>query len=109
MSTNDRDYSEKRDFIRMKVNTPAQILTETDNEPNCEAICNDLSGGGMSITLDKELPLDSEITVTVTSDHSHSPILKARCSVARVQVQAEGSYSVGLEIKEVFKEEEPKD
>lgn len=109
MSVQDRDYSEKRDFIRMKVNTPAQILIETDDEPNCDAICNDLSGGGMSITVNKELLLDSEITVTVTSDHGHSPILKARCCVARVQAQEEGSYSVGLVIKEVIKEEEPED
>ncbi len=109
MSVQDRDYSEKRDFIRMKVNTPAQILIETDDEPNCDAICNDLSGGGMSITVDKELSLDSEITVTVTSEHGHSPILKARCCVARVQAQEEGTYSVGLEIKEVIKEEEPED
>jgi c-di-GMP-binding flagellar brake protein YcgR len=109
MSNHDRDYSEKRDFIRMKVNTPAQILIEADDEPNCDAICNDLSGGGMSITVAKELALDSEVTVTVTSDHGHSPILKARCCVARVQVQEEGTYSVGLEIKEIIKEEEPKD
>jgi c-di-GMP-binding flagellar brake protein YcgR len=107
MSTHDRDYSEKRDFIRMKVNTTAEILIETDDEPTYKAICNDLSGGGMSITIDKELSLESEIIVTVTSDHSHGPMLKARCSVARVQAQEDGDYSVGLEIKEIFKEEEP--
>lgn len=106
MSISDKDYSEKRDFIRMKVNTPAQIATQPDGEPDCDAICNDLSGGGMSLTLTEELPLNSEITVTVTSDHSHSPILKARCSVARVQAQDEGGYQVGLAIKEVVQEED---
>jgi c-di-GMP-binding flagellar brake protein YcgR len=109
MSINDRDYSEKRDFIRMKVNTTAEILIETDDEPTYKAICTDLSGGGMSITIDKELPLNSEIIVTVTSDHSHSPMLKTRCNVARVQTQEDGSYSVGLKIKEIFKEEETED
>lgn len=106
MSMKDRDYSEKRDFIRMKVNTPAQVSTEPGGAPNCDAICNDLSGGGMSLTLSEELPLNSEITVTVTSDHSHSPILKARCCVARVEAGEEGSYQVGLAIKEVVKDEE---
>lgn len=109
MSTHNRDYSEKRDFIRMKVNTPAQILIETDDKPGYKAICNDLSGGGMSITIDKELALNSEVTVTVTSDHSHSPMLKAHCCVARVEAQDDGTYSIGLEIQDIIKDEETKD
>jgi c-di-GMP-binding flagellar brake protein YcgR len=109
MSIHDRDYSEKRDFIRMKVNTPAQILIETDDEPSYKATCNDLSGGGMSITIDKELAMNSEVTVTITSDHSHSPMLKAHCCVARVEAQDDGSYSIGLEIKDIIKDEETGD
>ncbi len=114
MSQLNREYSEKRDFIRMKINAPAQVTmveedrTEEDNTVR-NAVCHDLSGGGMLLTLDQELALDTELIVTVTSVHGHSPILQARCAVARVEQGPKQSYMLGLEIQEVIenKKEEP--
>ena len=43
MDNRDRDQSKKRDFIRTKFDTPAQIPIETNGEPDYKAICDDLS------------------------------------------------------------------
>ena len=106
MGTYDRDYSEKRDFIRMQVNTPAQILIETDDKPSYKGTCNDLSGGGMSITINQMLTLKSTVTVTITSDHSQCSVLKAHCCVTRVEALDDGNYSVGLKTKEIVNDAE---
>ncbi len=98
----DRDYSEKRDFIRMKIDdTPAEV-TLVEQQISCQGICHDLSGGGMLLTIDKEVDLDSELLVTVSTNHGHQPMISARCTVARVQSGANNSYLLGLEISEVI-------
>ena len=101
----DREYSEKRNFIRMKVNTPVDITLANDNSP-LTGICHDLSGGGMLLTLDEELPLGAEVTVTVNSAHGHSPMLQARCIVARVEAGPSSSHLTGMEIQEVINQPE---
>jgi len=102
MSLLDREYSEKRNFIRMKIDTPAEV-TVLDREENCRGVCHDLSGGGMLLTIDKEVALDTELLVTVSTTHGHQPMLSARCVVSRVEPGPKQSYLLGLEINEVLK------
>ena len=101
MSLLDREYSEKRDFIRMKIDTPAEVRL-TEQEVECKGICHDLSGGGMLLTLDRPVDLNTEMVVTVTTSHGHQPMLTARCAVARVAPGPKESYLLGLEISEVL-------
>lgn len=101
--TDRSSYTEKRNFIRMKVNAPAQVFPE-NQETAIEGLCNDLSGSGMLLTLDKNLPVDSDIVVTLSSGDGKSPILKAKCSVARTQVTEEDRCMLGLEILEIFED-----
>jgi c-di-GMP-binding flagellar brake protein YcgR len=101
MHSLEREYSEKRNFIRMKVNTSAQVSIATDQHVH-EGICQDLSGGGMLVRLEEAPPLDTELTVTVTSNHGHNPMLRARCIVARVEPGPKQSFLVGLEIQDLL-------
>lgn len=101
MSSLNREYSEKRNFIRMKVDTPAQ-LTETDSQQTYNGLCHDLSGGGMLLTLDEEVAIDTEFMVTVEAGHRTNPILQARCTVARVEPGPQNTFLLGLEISEII-------
>ena len=97
----DREYSEKRNFIRMQVNTPVKVNLAGE-EFSYEGICRDLSGGGMLLTIEHEIPLNTELKVTVISEHGHSPMLEANCSVARLEPGPDSSYLLGLEIQQVL-------
>jgi hypothetical protein len=99
----DRKYSEKRDFIRMKVNTPANVSVE-EAGVTAEGVCNDLSGNGMLLTIDQKIPIDSELLVTLSSGSSDEPMLQARCTIARLQEAAEDKCLLGLEIQEILGE-----
>lgn len=99
----DRHYQEKRDFIRMKIDTPAEV-TLLEDMTSCKGICHDLSGGGMLLTIDKALEPGSEIMVTVSTTHGHQPMLSAKCLVARAETGPKGSHLLGLEIVEVMED-----
>ena len=96
-----RDYSEKRDFIRMTINTPAKIILERSGD-TAEGVCNDLSGSGMLLTVDDMLPVNSELTVTLMPEGSAEPMLEARCSVARSLKAADNKCLLGLEIMDII-------
>ena len=100
MSLLDREYSEKRDFIRMKVNTPVQVIVQDDRI--IEGVCHDLSGGGMLLTIREELALGQELVVIVDSKHGHSPMLHALCNVARLESGPRNTFLLGLEIQELL-------
>ena len=97
----ERDYIEKRDFIRMKVNTQATVSVDQEDSVS-QGICHDLSGSGMLLTLDKQLPLHSELCVTLKSEDGNGPSLTARCIIARLQQTANNKCLLGLEILEVI-------
>ncbi len=98
-----RDYSEKRNFIRMKIDTPAEVNIEQKGVTTY-GICNDLSGSGMLITVDEDLPVDTELLVTLTPDSNFGPSLQARCTVTRSQQSAQSKHLLGLEIQEILEE-----
>jgi hypothetical protein len=99
----ERDYSEKRNFIRMTINTPAEVHVEQEGVITT-GICNDLSGSGMLLTVDKELPADSELLVTLQPSTSKGPSLQARCTIARYHQTADKKCLLGLEIQEIIDE-----
>lgn len=95
----DRQYTEKRDFIRMKINTPARVRVEQE-DTIVHGICNDLSGSGMLLTLEQKPSTEHDLIVSVTSSENSGPMLQARCSIARIQMAAEDKCIIGLEIQE---------
>jgi len=78
-----RGFEEKRNFIRMKVDTPVVISCEA-KPGTIKGICKNLSGGGLMVEVDSALPLNTELEVCIASNHGHSPMLHAIAQVARV-------------------------
>jgi len=101
MNRNNRNYNEKRNFIRMKIDTPADVTIENAGQ-NLQGVCRDLSGGGMLIETAKKLDIGLELEIQLASHHAESPMLKARAQVARVQENPSGTYTLGLEILEML-------
>ena len=95
-----RNYQEKRNFIRMKINSPMNLSRE--GEKMC-GTCIDLSGGGMLVALDqvKGLEPGKLVEIAISSNHGHNPILKALTQVSRITARDVG-YFVGLEIKQLI-------
>lgn len=99
-----RNYSEKRNYIRMKVDAPVDITLTTDGS-EYHGICRDLSGGGMMIELQSILPVGTQAEVMICSGHGHNPILRAKAAVTRVISQPESDEqpcTLGLQIVEVL-------
>lgn len=102
MGLSDKDYSEKRDFIRMKISAPLTARLSAD-EGTFEGRCLDLSGGGMRVETNKAIPVGTELDVEVSSTHGHNPTLQAKTRVVRSVSGGNGNYEMGLEIIEVLK------
>lgn len=101
MGINDKPYSEKRDFIRMKIGAPLSAKLAAAEEI-IEGLCLDLSGGGLQVETQKSLTTGTEVEVEVSSDHGHNPTLRARAKVARVITNEAGNYVIGLEITQIL-------
>ncbi|PCK08374.1 MAG: pilus assembly protein PilZ [Alteromonadaceae bacterium] len=99
-----REYNEKRNYIRMKVDAPVNVKVHTDGNV-LQGVCRDLSGGGLQVELDKALPSGTKVEVVIASAHGHNPMLKAIATVTRVISQPTSGESpclIGMEITEVL-------
>lgn len=99
-----REYQEKRNFIRMRVDTPVSIDIK-EGENTLTGICRDLSGGGLQIELDSVLPIGTTVEVSIASGHGHNPMLHANATVTRVVSQPESESQpclLGLVIDEIL-------
>lgn len=101
MNAIDKGFSEKRNFIRMKISAPLSAKLSLDSGV-VEGYCKDLSGGGMQVESPQLIPEGTELVVEISSDHGHNPTLHARAKVARAS-QADSGYALGLVIIEILK------
>lgn len=101
MGLSDKAYGEKRDFIRMKISAPLSATLSAE-QGVIEGNCRNLSGGGMLVETEQDLPLGTELEVEVSSAHGHSPTLKAKARVVRSIAGTEKKFELGLEIVEVI-------
>jgi len=95
MSQTDRDYSEKRDFIRMHVETPVTLSIDGQT---FTGTCLDLSSTGMQIKTDSTFKMGDRLAVHIPSVHSELKGLDAQTEVVRISVLEDGSQSLGLAI-----------
>jgi len=102
MSSIDKGFSEKRDFIRMKISAPLGAKL-SHGEGVIEGLCRDLSGGGMQVETKTHIPVGTEVVAEISSDHGHNPTLHAKARVARIGGDADSGYTLGLEIIEIIK------
>lgn len=92
-----RTYDEKRDFIRMRVDTEIVLTVEESNE-KLTGYCRDLSGTGMLIEVNKELPEGAVCNTTLASSNHAFPSLDAHIKVLRCEKIAEEKFHLGTEI-----------
>ncbi|WP_217477124.1 PilZ domain-containing protein [Stutzerimonas stutzeri] len=95
MTLNDRDYSEKRDFIRMQIET---AITLTQGSQRYDAVCLDLSSTGMQVLAATNLQMGDKVSVHIPSEHNELKGLDAETEVVRVGTHEDGRQSLGLAI-----------
>ncbi|PQO99575.1 MULTISPECIES: PilZ domain-containing protein [Pseudomonas] len=95
MSQTDRDYSEKRDFIRMRVDADVSLIHEGDE---VQAVCIDLSSSGMQLEAPRSFSVGDRLSVRIDSDHAALKGLEADTEVVWVKAQDGGSQKLGLTI-----------
>jgi len=98
MASPSREYQEKRNFIRMKIDTPADIEL-VDGSKIEKGVCRDLSGSGMLVGLHSTFAIGTELRIRIAAHHSHAPMLEADTKVIRV-LEGDDTHKhlIGLEI-----------
>lgn len=93
-----KDYSEKRDFHRMQVNSEIEI---TDSQGNCfKGVCRDLSATGMQLYVDREVAVGEELQTVLHPSSDQFPPLEAVCEVIRCEAEGDG-FLLGTDRKSV--------
>ena len=99
MIASDRtSFDEKRNFLRMKIDTPVKISLHSD-ELELEGICRDLSGGGMLVEVQQALSLGAELDITLNVQNGYP--LSAHARIIRIIEQPDSRYILGLEVVEI--------
>jgi hypothetical protein len=95
MGQNDRDYDEKRDYIRMRVDADITLLYAGQIIP---AVCVDLSSSGMQIQAPRAFKVGDKISVRIDSDHAALKGLEADTEVVWLADLEQGGQKLGLTI-----------
>lgn len=94
-----RTYKEKRNFIRMRIDTPVEV---TCNGEQFTARCRDLSGSGMLLACEHSLPADADVTVVIAQEGENRSPFHATGKVVRADPAEEGGYTVGLALTAIL-------
>lgn len=95
-----RDSSEKRDFIRMHVDTAIELF-EDGGEKRMEGRCVDLSATGMAVEMDEALVEGQRVHTSLPSHNPDFPPFDTIATVLRSEALDDGRWRVGLRIDEV--------
>lgn len=91
----DRDYAEKRDFIRMRVDADISLIYAGQIIP---ATCVDLSSSGMQVQAPRAFKVGDRISVRIDSEHAALKGLEADTEVVWVaEIEGDGQ-KLGLTI-----------
>jgi hypothetical protein len=95
MGRNERAYSEKRDFIRMRLEAPVVVRHAGQDIP---ALCLNLSSSGMQLEAESALGMGDRVQVRIASEHGELRGLDAEAEVVRIGELGDGRQSLGLAI-----------
>ena len=101
----EKNFAEKRDFIRMQINSPA-ILNRDGVE--YKGICKDLSSTGMLIEINHDFAVGIELKVSFARQSEAQPAFSAVTDVLRSDIVNDESnpemktYILGLSIKQII-------
>lgn len=101
MISSERSYEEKRNFIRMKVDTMV-TFTKSDGKERYEGRCRNLSGAGMLLETRKKLEMGDRVRVTIPSEGPDFAPLEAIVEVVRVIPQPDlHLFRLGVVIRQI--------
>ncbi|NER61775.1 PilZ domain-containing protein [Pseudomonas sp. MAFF212428] len=95
MSQKHADYAEKRDFIRMRVDTEVTLISA---EQVIAATCLDLSSSGMQIKAPNRFQVGDKLQVRIDSEHTSLAALEAEVQVVWIADQPQNEQKLGLRI-----------
>ncbi|MDD2056229.1 PilZ domain-containing protein [Pseudomonas sp. GD03860] len=95
MTSTHTDYSEKRDFIRMKVDAGVSLIHAGQV---VAATCLDLSSSGMQIQSPRQFKVGDKLEVHIDSEHPALKGLQASTEVVWIADQPQGQQKLGLRI-----------
>jgi hypothetical protein len=95
MSLASKDYSEKRDFIRMQVTTEITIHV---SEQSYSAKCLDLSSTGALIQSQQSFEVNSQVVLSIQSGGGKTLALQAQATILRVCRMPNDCYQYGTSI-----------
>jgi len=101
MSMGSKNYTEKRDFMRMTIDT-AITLTYSEPAQELEGLCKDLSGTGISIEVDNAIPIGTECKVTIHDGYTNFSKFQAVVVVKRINSIENERYLLGASISEMI-------
>jgi len=91
------DYSEKRDFIRMRTDSPLKYkIVGTDSYITAQ--CVDLSASGILISTENSIMPGTRMDVEIRLEKSLVPSFIATVEVVRSLSAADGHYQIGASI-----------
>ncbi|HEY3699256.1 MAG TPA: PilZ domain-containing protein [Spongiibacteraceae bacterium] len=90
-----RAYNEKRNFIRMRINTPIEIQAGGER---FTARCKDLSGSGVLIQTDRALALGTAVEIFIQQDGDKLLPFRATGEVVRVDPVNPAGFILGLSL-----------
>lgn len=96
MSFHDQQYNEKRDFLRMQIETAA-VLRLTALGEAFNVTCQDLSSQGVQLNADREVAPGTAVELSIPSPTPGLQGLEATGTVVRCQAAETGGYSIGLQ------------
>ena len=94
------EYTEKRDFIRMKTDSKISFQAQGSNDV-FEGECINLSANGVLFTSKQMFAPGTEIDINITPQYSVVQPLNATIEVIRSQVQNNGDFTIAGKIKEM--------
>ncbi|RLA00360.1 MAG: hypothetical protein DRQ47_09630 [Gammaproteobacteria bacterium] len=100
MSTNERNFAEKRDFIRMFIDAPVEF-TIAGSGSWCSGTGKNLSGGGLSFSCEEELSVDDQVEIKIHPETPVTPSYEAKVRVIRVIPEEDGIYTISAQVEEI--------
>ena len=100
MSFHDQPFCEKRDFIRMHVETSAKLLLPGLGE-FLRVDCQDLSSQGAQITAHQQVAPGTVVELSIESPTPGLRGLAARGKVTRCSQGETGRYRIGIQFDSV--------
>lgn len=95
----DRDFEEKRNFIRMQMDSAAKLTI--DGSQTLDVTCHDLSASGLSLLASEPVQLETEVSVTIPSPNAQFQAMHSSGKVIRCDKQSEHQYQIGVEISAI--------